>query len=131
MGRKMKNQTGIILFAGFLLFLSGCAHYQSSGYVSITPARSGSEQINSEEFPDPGFDTWRELQILSELASETIERGSSEIRYHPDTSLLQLSVTTSNPERSAALCNEILTAYADMTNDLIRKEIRTQAPANH
>jgi len=127
----MRNQNVIILFASFLLFLSGCAHYQSTGYVSITPARSNDEQISSSEFQGPEFDTWREVQTLSDIASRTIEHGSSQIRYHPDTSLLQLSVKTSNPERSAALCNEILTAYADMTNDLIRKEIRTQAPANH
>jgi len=123
----MKNQTGIILFAGFLLFLSGCAHYQSTGDVSITPACSGSDQINSGEVQDREFDTWREVQILSDIASKTIEHGSSEIRYHPDTSSLQLSVTTSNPERSTALCNEILTAYAGMTNELVRKEIKKQA----
>jgi len=115
----------IIPIALCILMLSGCAHYQSTGYVCITPACSGSEQINSGEFQDSGFDTWREVQILSDLASKTIEHGSSEIRYHPETSLLQLSVTTSNPERSAALCNGILTAYISMTNELVRKEIKT------
>ena len=106
-----------------ILMIAGCTHYRSTGRVTLdTP----DIWVYSEEI------IYSEVQALNDIASQTVTSdGKYEIQHSPDTTLFRVSVTTSDPENSAELCNTILTTYASTTNAPFKRVIVDPAEPNY
>jgi len=102
-----------------LVLLAGCrAQYRASAKVLVDTNDSQPSQatINAE------------VQALRDIAPAFVSADwSYNVQHYADTSLIEVSVTTPDPETSASQCNQIVEKYVGATNASVTRSVVEKA----
>ena len=97
------------------LLLSGCrAQYRASAMVLVETKGSKPSQTTIDA----------EMQAIRDIAPAFVSVDwSYNVQHFANTSLIEVSVTTPDPETSASQCNQIIEKYVGATNAPVTRRI--------